>query len=171
MRRRSPNLKLAAGFCPLRALLDAGVNVAIGTDGAASNNTLDLFAETRLAALLAKGSSGDPTALSAHAALARATLGGAEALGLADRIGSLEPGKDADLIAIDMRRTGCQPLYDAHSALVYTASGSAVTDVWVEGKPLLQGGALSGLTPEALQESARLWHERISPGHRCEVRA
>ncbi len=117
------NLKLASGFCPTRTLLAAGINVCIGTDGAASNNCLDLLAETRLAALLAKGASGDPTALSAHAALRLATLGGAEAMGLGERIGSLVPGKDADMIAVDLARSGCQPVYDVHSALVY-ASGA-----------------------------------------------
>jgi 5-methylthioadenosine/S-adenosylhomocysteine deaminase len=155
------NLKLAAGFCPVRTLTGAGINVALGTDGAASNNTLDLFAEMRLAALLAKGSSGDPTALSAHAALRMATLGGAEALGLADRIGSLEPGKDADMIAVDMRRLACSPVYDAHSALVYTASGSAVTHAWVEGRLLLEERRLLTLEHEALLGEALAWHDRI----------
>lgn len=102
----------------MHSLLGAGINVALGTDGAASNNSLDMFAETRLAALLAKGSSGDPTALSAHAATRMATLRGAEALGIGERIGSLRPGKDADLIAVNMRRIDCGPLYDMHSALV-----------------------------------------------------
>ncbi len=157
----SSNLKLAAGFCPVHALGGAGINVALGTDGAASNNTLDLFAEMRLAALLAKGSSGDPTALSAHAALRMATLGGAEALGLADRIGSLEPGKDADMIAVDVRRLGCQPVYDLHSALVYTGSGSAVTHAWIEGRELLAGERAGALDPERLRADAALWRERI----------
>ncbi|MCG3169603.1 MAG: 5-methylthioadenosine/S-adenosylhomocysteine deaminase [Pseudomonadales bacterium] len=158
----SSNLKLAAGFCPVHALGGAGINVALGTDGAASNNTLDLFAELRLAALLAKGSSGDPTALSAHAALRMATLGGAEALGLADRIGSLEPGKDADMIAVDVRRLGCQPVYDVHSALVYTASGAAVSHAWIEGRELLAGGNAGALDPERLHADAALWRDRIA---------
>lgn len=155
------NLKLASGFCPVRTLAGAGINVALGTDGAASNNTLDLFAEMRLAALLAKGSSGDPTALSAHAAVRMATLGGAEALGLAERTGSLEPGKDADMIAVDMRRLACTPVYDVHSALVYTASGSAVTHAWVEGRPLLEQRQLLTLDLEALLGETRAWHDRI----------
>jgi len=155
------NLKLAAGFCPVRTLTGAGINVALGTDGAASNNTLDLFAEMRLAALLAKGSSGDPTALSAHAAVRMATLGGAEALGLAERIGSLEPGKDADMIGIDLRRLACSPVYDVHSALAYTASGSAVTHVWVEGRQLLADRRLLTLEHEALLADALAWHDRI----------
>jgi 5-methylthioadenosine/S-adenosylhomocysteine deaminase len=157
----SSNLKLGSGFCPVRSLLAAGVNVAVGTDGAASNNTLDLFAEARLAALLAKGSSGDPTALSAHATLRQATLGGAEALGLAERIGSLEAGKDADFIAVDMRRLACRPLYDLHSALVYTGSGAAVTHAWVEGRLLLEERSLLTLEAGALLDELDAWQARI----------
>jgi 5-methylthioadenosine/S-adenosylhomocysteine deaminase len=157
----SSNLKLAAGFCPVRTLGGAGINVALGTDGAASNNTLDLFAETRMAALLAKGSSGDATALSAHAAVRMATLGGAEALGLAERIGSLEPGKDADMIAVDMRRIACSPVYDAHSALVYTGSGGAVTHAWVEGRALLSERRLCTLAHDELHAEALAWQHRI----------
>jgi len=156
------NLKLAAGFCPVRTLGGAGINVALGTDGAASNNSLDLFAEMRLAALLAKGSSGDPTALSAHAAVRMATLGGAEALGLAERIGSLEPGKDADMIAVDMRRIACSPVYDAHSALVYTGSGAAVTHAWVEGRALLSERRLCTLAHDELHAEALAWQHRIA---------
>ena len=158
----SSNMKLAAGFCPVRTLGDAGINVALGTDGAASNNALDLFAEMRLAALLAKGSSGDPTALSAHAAVRMATLGGAEALGLAERIGSLEPGKDADMIAVDMRRIACAPVYDAHSALVYTGSGAAVTHAWVEGRALLSERRLCTLAHDELHAEALAWQHRIA---------
>ena len=157
----SSNMKLAAGFCPVRTLGEAGINVALGTDGAASNNALDLFAEMRLAALLAKGSSGDPTALSAHAAVRMATLGGAEALGLAERIGSLEPGKDADMIAVDMRRIACAPVYDAHSALVYTGSGAAVTHAWVEGRALLSERRLCTLAHDELHAGALAWQQRI----------
>jgi 5-methylthioadenosine/S-adenosylhomocysteine deaminase len=159
----SSNLKLGSGFCPVRSLLANGVNLCFGTDGAASNNTLDLFAETRLAALLAKGSSGDPTALSAHAALRQATLGGAEALGLADRIGSLEPGKDADFIAVDMQRIDCQPLYDLHSALVYAASGNAVTHCWVEGRALMEDRRLLASDHAMLLDDLNSWRARIRP--------
>jgi 5-methylthioadenosine/S-adenosylhomocysteine deaminase len=159
----SSNLKLASGFCPVRSLLERGVNVSLGTDGAASNNTLDLFAELRLAALLAKGTSGDPTALCAPAALRLATLGGAEALGLGERIGSLLPGKDADLIAIDLQRPGCAPVYDVCSTLVYTASGGAVSHAWVEGRLLLEDGVLRTLDPDALMDTARAWRARILP--------
>ncbi len=157
----SSNLKLASGFCPTRDLLAAGVNVCIGTDGAASNNTLDMFAEARLAALVAKGGSGDPTALSAHAALRLATLAGAEALGLGDRIGSLLPGKDADMIAVDLDRLGCQPVYDVHSALVYTAGAHAVTHNWVEGRLLVEEGQLLQQDEPSLLAAARDWRVRI----------
>ena len=158
----SSNLKLAAGFCPVRSLLGAGINVALGTDGAASNNALDMFAETRLAALLAKGSSGDPTALSAHAAIRMATLSGAQALGIAERIGSLVPGKDADLIAVNMQRIDCNPLYDMHSALVYAANRSAVSHAWVEGRPLLEEGRPCELDTDRLLAQMRVWHDRIA---------
>jgi 5-methylthioadenosine/S-adenosylhomocysteine deaminase len=158
----SSNLKLAAGFCPLRSLLDAGVTVALGTDGAASNNSLDLFAEMRLAALLAKGSSGDPTALSAHAALRMATLSGAQALGLNDRIGSIEPGKDADLIAIDMDRIECRPMYDPHSSLVYNPSAASVSHSWVEGRLLLEQRRLLSIDTDDLRERASHWQDRIA---------
>lgn len=157
----SSNLKLASGFCPTRDLLAAGVNVCIGTDGAASNNTLDLFSEARLAALVAKGGSGDPTALSAHAALRLATLAGAEALGLSERIGSLVTGKDADLIAVNLDRLGCQPVYDPHSALIYTAGAHSVTHAWVEGRVLLEEGQLLSLDEQALLEAADQWRSRI----------
>ena len=158
----SSNLKLAAGFCPVRSLLGAGINVALGTDGAASNNALDMFAETRLAALLAKGSSGDPTALSAHAAIRMATLSGAQALGIAERIGSLVPGKDADLIAVNMQRIDCNPLYDMHSALVYAANRSAVSHAWVEGRLLLEEGRPCELDTDRLLAQMRVWHDRIA---------
>ena len=157
----SSNLKLASGFCPTRDLLAAGVNVCIGTDGAASNNTLDLFGEARLAALVAKGSSGDPTALSAHRALRLATLAGAEAMGIAERIGSLLPGKEADLIAVDLHRLGCQPVYDPHSALIYAAGAHQVTHAWIEGKLQLEDGRLLSLDEPALLEAAQAWRDRI----------
>lgn len=157
----SSNLKLASGFCPTRDLLAAGVNVCIGTDGAASNNGLDLFAEARLAALVAKGASGDPTALSAHAALRMATIAGAEALGFADRIGSLTAGKDADMIAVDVDLLGCQPVYDPHSALIYTAGAHRVSHAWVEGRLLLDEGVPLAHDTQSLLEAARAWRDRI----------
>ena len=129
------NLKLASGFCPVQALLKAGVNVALGTDGAASNNDLDLLDEMRVAALLAKAVSGDATAVPAHTALRMATLNGAKALGLDEQIGSLKPGKAADITAIDLSALSSQPVYDPVSQIVYTAGREQVTDVWVRGTP------------------------------------
>lgn len=131
------NLKLASGLAPVAAMSAAGVNVGIGTDGAASNNRLDMLAEMRLAALLAKGASGDPTALSAHAALRAATLNGARALGLDARIGSLEPGKEADFIALDLSSIECQPLYRPASQIAYVVGREQISDVWVAGQAVV----------------------------------
>jgi 5-methylthioadenosine/S-adenosylhomocysteine deaminase len=146
----SSNLKLASGFAPVQQLLDAGVNVALGTDGAASNNRLDLFQEMRTAALLAKAVAGDAQALPAHAALRAATLSGARALGLAEVTGSIEAGKAADLAAVEVASPELAPCYDPVSHLVYAAGREHVTDVWVAGKAQLrhkklQNNALSGL--------------------------
>ena len=132
------NLKLASGIAPVAALAAAGVNVAIGTDGAASNNRLDLLEDMRLAALLAKGTSGDPAALPAAAALACATLNGARALGLDHAIGSIVVGKQADLCAFDLSQVETQPVFDTLSHLVYACSREHVTDVWVAGEPVVQ---------------------------------
>jgi 5-methylthioadenosine/S-adenosylhomocysteine deaminase len=129
----SSNLKLASGLARVADLMAHGVNVALGTDGAASNNRLDLLAEARLAALLAKGTSGDATAAPAAAILEAATLGSARALGLAQRIGSIEIGKDADLVAIDLSDVETQPCFDPLSHLVYTCGREQVSDVWVAG--------------------------------------
>ena len=133
-------MKLASGVCPVAKLAAAGVAVGLGTDGAASNNGLDLFAETRLAALLAKSAGGDPTALPAKEALAMATLGGARAVGLADRIGSIEAGKRADLVAVDLHHPAMQPVYDLHSQLVHAAAGPRVTHTFVNGRCLYADG-------------------------------
>ena len=157
----SSNLKLASGIAPVTALLRAGVNVGLGTDGAASNNRLDLFAEMRLAALLAKGSSGDPTVMPAHRALECATLGGARALGLQDKIGSIAPGKLADLVAVDLSGTAMTPCYDPVSHLVYAAGREQVSDVWVNGERRVAGGALTDLDEAALRSRARLWQQKM----------
>jgi 5-methylthioadenosine/S-adenosylhomocysteine deaminase len=130
----SSNLKLASGFAPVAKLARAGVNIALGTDGAASNNRLDMFQEMRTAALLAKAVSGDAQALPAQAALHAATLGGARALGLDDRIGSIVAGKSADLTAITMREPELAPCYDVLSHVVYAAGREHVTHVWVAGE-------------------------------------
>lgn len=134
------NLKLASGFAPATPLLRAGVNVGLGTDSAASNNRLDLFAELRLAALLAKGLSGDAGAWDAATALRAATLGGAEALGLAGETGSLEPGKSADLVAVDLSAPTLQPMFDPVSHLVYVAGREQVREVWVAGRHRVHQG-------------------------------
>lgn len=155
------NLKLASGFCPVLPLLEAGVNVALGTDGAASNNDLDLLGEARTAALLAKGLSADASALPAARALHMATLGGARALGLDDRIGSLRPGKQADLVALRLDSLETQPLYDPVSQLIYATGRQAVSEVWVAGRRLLRERSLCTLDEERLLTLAHDWHDRI----------
>jgi 5-methylthioadenosine/S-adenosylhomocysteine deaminase len=155
------NLKLASGFCPVAKLLKAGVNVALGTDGAASNNDLDMLGELRTAALLAKGTSGEATALPAHQALAMATINGARALGLDEITGSLTPGKSADLTAIDLSGIASQPVYDPVSQIVYTATRDQVTDVWVAGKHLLADRKLTTLDEDALLRKAQEWRNKI----------
>lgn len=155
------NLKLASGFCPVDTLQKRGINVAVGTDGAASNDDLDLFAELRSAALLAKAVANDPTALNAHAALRMATINGARALGMDALIGSLECGKQADITAIHINNLSAQPLYDAASSLVYTNSGSRVSDVWVGGKRLLNNGQLTTLDETELLARAIEWRNKI----------
>ncbi len=155
------NLKLASGLCPAAALLKAGVNVALGTDGAASNNDVDMLGEMRTAALLAKGVSGDATAFPAHVALASATFSGARALGLDERIGSLKPGKSADITAIDLASVSTQPVYDPISQVVYSASRDQVTDVWVAGKRLLHSRRLTTLDEPAILAGAAAWRDKV----------
>lgn len=159
----SSNLKLASGIAPIAALLDAGVNVALGTDGAASNNSLDLFEEMRLAALLAKGASGRADVLPVHQALTLATLGGARALGLDDRIGSLEPGKLADMTAVNLGSLELSPCYDPVSHLVYAAGRSDVSHVWVAGELLVSDGRFTRLDETDIASRARRWQSRIRP--------
>lgn len=156
------NLKLASGFCPVDALIKAGINVALGTDGAASNNDLDLFGEMRTAALLAKGVSGDATALSAHQALQMATLNGARALGLEALTGSLLPGKAADLITVDLSELESQPIYDVASHLVYATGRHQVREVWINGEHLLRDGALATLDLEKVKRQATEWRGKIA---------
>jgi 5-methylthioadenosine/S-adenosylhomocysteine deaminase len=133
------NLKLGSGIAPVAELLAAGVNVGLGTDGAASNDRLDMVSEMRLAALLAKGVRRDASVVPAAAALEAATLGGARALGLDRRIGSIEDGKEADLAAFDFASIETQPVYDPLTQLVYAAGREHATDVWVAGKPVVRG--------------------------------
>ncbi len=155
------NLKLASGIAPIKAMLDAGINVGIGTDGAASNNRLDMLAETRLAALLQKGVSGDAAALPVHQALEMATLNAATALGWEAEIGSLVPGKAADLTAIDLSSLETRPVYDPVSHLFHAASREHVTHVWVAGELLLDNRALTRLDADQLEGKAALWQERF----------
>jgi 5-methylthioadenosine/S-adenosylhomocysteine deaminase len=157
----SSNLKLGSGIAPVARLLQAGVNIGFGTDGAASNNRLDLFSDMRLAALLAKGASGNAQILPAHRALEAATLGGARALGQQDRIGSIIPGKLADLTAVDLSSTELQPCYDPVSHLVYAAGREHVSDVWVGGERRLANGLLTGLDETVLAARAQHWKNRM----------
>ena len=156
------NLKLASGFCPVERLWQAGVNVAIGTDGAASNNDLDLLGETRTAALLAKAVAGSATALSAHSALRMATLNGARALGLEPQTGSLELGKLADVVAFDLSGLAQQPIYDPVSQLIYASGRDCVKHLWVGGKQLLEDGRLTRMDESELIAKAREWGARIA---------
>lgn len=156
------NLKLASGFCPVERLWQAGVNVAIGTDGAASNNDLDLLGETRTAALLAKAVAGSASALDAHRALRMATLNGARALGLDEQIGSLELGKAADLAAFDLSGLAQQPIYDPVSQLIYASNRDCVRHVWVAGKQLLDDRRLTRMDAAQLHASACEWGEKIA---------
>ncbi len=159
----SSNLKLASGIAPITALSQSGVNVGLGSDGAASNNRLDLFQEMRLAALLAKGSSGQAEAIGAHQALRMATLGGAQALGLDAEIGSLAAGKAADLCAISIDDVGLVPCYDPASLIVYCAGREHVTDVWVAGQSRVAHGTLLASNEIELINLAALWQNQICP--------
>jgi 5-methylthioadenosine/S-adenosylhomocysteine deaminase len=157
----SSNLKLASGLAPVAALAGAGVNIALGTDGAASNNRLDLFQEMRSAALLAKAVANDAAAMPAHAALRAATLGGATALGLQARIGSIAPGKAADLAAVEFDSLELQPTFDVVSHLVYVSGREHVTDVWVAGQRVLEDRNFARLDLSDLQARALLWQTKI----------
>jgi len=155
------NLKLASGFCPVAKLQHAGVNLAIGTDGAASNNDLDMVGETRSAALLAKAVADDAAAFDAASALHAATLGGARALGFDHLVGSIEPGKQADLACVDLAQIETQPLHHVISQLVYAAGRHQVTDVWIAGHQKLRARVLVDIDIAGLIANARQWRERI----------
>ncbi|MDR2507562.1 MAG: TRZ/ATZ family hydrolase [Candidatus Accumulibacter sp.] len=157
----SSNLKLASGIAPIAAMVDKGVNIGLGTDSAASNNRLDLFEEMRLAALLAKGASGNAKIIDAHRALHMATLGGARALGLEEEIGSISEGKAADLCAIRTDDLRLMPCYDPLSLLVYSAGREFVSDVWVAGKKRVGNGRLLDLNETVLINLASLWQNRL----------
>ena len=156
------NLKLASGFCPACALLSAGVNLAIGTDGCASNNDLDMFGETRSAALLAKAVANDAAGFNAFEALHAATLGGAKALGFEDRIGSIEAGKDADLVCVDLSALETQPLHHVVSQLIYATGRQQVSDVWIAGVHKLRQRELVDMDSAAIVANARQWRQKIA---------
>jgi 5-methylthioadenosine/S-adenosylhomocysteine deaminase len=156
------NLKLASGFCPVARLLEAGINVALGTDGAGSNNDLDMFGEMRSAALLGKGVAGNAAAVTAEDALAMATINGAHAIGLGDEIGSLEPGKMADITCVDVNEPATQPVHHPISTLVYSATRDQVTDVWVGGKQVLEDRNLVNADQAEILERAAAWQKRLA---------
>lgn len=156
------NLKLASGFCPVAKLIDAGANVCLGTDGAASNNDLDMLGEMRTAALLAKGVAGRADAVSARQALAMATINGARALGLAEETGSIEPGKWADLCCVNLERAATWPVYDPVAQLVYATSRDQVEDVWVAGRRMVADGRLARLDDAVMMARAEAWRDRIA---------
>jgi 5-methylthioadenosine/S-adenosylhomocysteine deaminase len=156
------NLKLASGFCPAQKLRAAGVNLAIGTDGCASNNDLDMFSEMRTAALLAKGVASDASAFDAAFALQAATLNGARALNLGERIGSIIVGKQADLTAVRLDALETQPIYHVISQLVYATGRQQVSDVWIAGVRKVENGTLLGFDSAELRGKAQTWRERIA---------
>ena len=156
------NMKLASGVCRVHDLRAAGINVALGTDGAASNNDLDMLQEVRSATLLSKAHTGDATSLTAQECLEMMTLSGARFFGLEEEIGSLEPGKLADITAIDLSGPTFQPLYDPVSQLIYTATGRDVTHVWINGRQVLKARELQPRDTGSILASTRAWQEKIS---------
>ena len=154
------NLKLGSGIAPVASLLASGINVGLGTDGAASNNRLDMFAEMRLAALLAKAQ-GDASSLPAAQVLEMATLGGAKALGLDDQIGAIEPGKLADLVAVDFSVPDMQPCYDPVSHLVYVAGREHVSHTWVAGELRYARGSHDSIDEAELREITTIWQSKL----------
>jgi 5-methylthioadenosine/S-adenosylhomocysteine deaminase len=157
------NLKLASGFAPVVKMLHAGLSVSFGTDGAASNNDLNLLGEMSTAAKLHKALVNDPTALDAKTVLLMATRQGAEVLGLADRIGSLEPGKCADIISFDLNKPHLSPVYDVCSHIVYAASASDIDLVMINGKILVQDGSVMACDESEILRKADVWKQKISP--------
>lgn len=155
------NLKLASGFCEANKLLNLGINLAIGTDGAASNNDLDMFSEMRTAALLAKGVAQDASVLDAPKALEMCTINGAKALSIDSYTGSLESGKSADIIAIDLHKLNSRPIYNLHSTIVYSLNSSQVSDSWVAGRRLLKNSILQTLDENELIQLAEKWSAKI----------
>jgi len=158
------NLKLASGMCPVDAMLQAGVNIAIGTDGASSNNDLDMLGEMEQASLLAKGVSNSPLAMTAYQALYAATMGGAKSLGLENNTGSIEVGKAADLMAVDLSDPSTQPVFNPLSLLVYSASRSQVNHVWVAGRQVLKNKELTTIDLKETVKEAKDWGLKIATG-------
>ena len=156
------NLKLASGFCPIGKLHKSNINVCIGTDGAASNNDLDMLGEMRTSAILSKGVANDCTCSDAHTSLKMATLNGAKALGLSKEIGSLKKGKQADIVAIDLNQIETIPLYEPLSQIVYAADRRQISNVWIAGKRLLKDRKLTTLKYDELIENAKLWEKKIN---------
>ena len=157
----SSNLKLSSGFCPITDLLAAGVTVGLGTDSTASNNALNLMGEMRLAALLAKGVSGSAESVTARQAVRMATIGGARALGLDDKVGSLTKGKEADMVVVEASAIEMHPLYDAVSHLVYCADRHMVSDVWVRGKRLMHGRHIESFDETAVRGKVKQWEQKL----------
>ncbi len=155
------NLKLASGIAPVVRMRQRGLNVGLGTDGAASNNRLDMFGEMRLAALLAKGSTGDASALPAREVLRMATLNGAHALGLGSEIGSITPGKSADFVAVSFKGLNTKPCYDPVSHLVHVADRECVTHVWIAGKCCVDHKTLVTNDQNDLESAIALWQNRL----------
>ncbi len=154
------NMKLGSGIAPIAKLLQAGANVGLGTDGAASNNSLDILADARLAALLAKVN-GSPTAVSAAEALRMATINGAKALGIADQVGSIETGKQADIIAVDLGTIEAAPVFDPVSQIVYATNREQITHVWIAGEHLLKERRFARLNESELVGMAEQWRAEI----------
>jgi len=156
------NLKLGSGFCPVSELLENQVNVACGTDSAASNNDLDMLSEMRTAALVAKGITQNPCVLPAASALRMATYNGARALGMESDIGSLEVGKLADIVALNLGDPRAHPIYDPSSQVVYSTHRDQVREVWVGGRHVVQNGQIATLDPEQIRRNADNWRDRIT---------
>jgi len=155
------NMKLASGISPVHRLLNQDLNIALGTDGAASNNGLNMFSEMKAASFLSKISTLDATALNAQHVLQMATINGAKALGMEDQIGSLEIGKQADICAVDLDNIECQPVYHPSSQLIYAAGRENVTDVWVRGQQLLDNRNLTTIDSQQVKNDSLIWHNKI----------
>ena len=159
------NLKLASGLCPLDQLLKHNINVSLGTDGAASNNDLDMFGEMRTAALLSKGISGNAQCCNAEQTIRMATINGARSLGLADKIGSLEVGKKADMIAVDFSQLNTQPVYDPVAQLVYAVNSLQVSHVWIDGVAKVRDYEFTDIDAVDIMSNAQSWQQKIYPFH------